>query len=151
MPANPVDTALLKNTPVLTDIAVTALAHVLKGSNCGNPETNPAWDLDGKSWLLNDTTTNPPTYVEDVNNAAIQFGIFPNPNNGVFKAAFHNIKGTVNIRITNLTGRTFMEQSRKAEQELTVVPFDLTVLPKGIYFIQVTHEGRQTTRKIVLH
>lgn len=156
MPTNPVDTTLLKSTPVLTDIAVTALAHILKGSSCGNPETNPTWNLDGKSWLLNDTipdptdTTNPPTYVEDVNNAAVQFGIFPNPNNGVFKAAFHNIKGIVNIRVRNLTGRTFIEKTQKAEQALTVIPFDLTMLPKGIYLIEAEHEGKRTTRKIVL-
>lgn len=154
MPGNPVDTTLLNNTPVLTDIAVTALAHILKGSGCENPETNPAWGLDGKSWLLNDTTdtTEPetPTYVEDVNNAAIEFGIFPNPNNGTFKVAFKDISGNIGIRIQNINGSVVQSKSTQGANGLTVVSFDLTTLPKGIYYMQVTNNGKQTVRKIVL-
>lgn len=154
MPTNPIDTALLNNTPVLTDIAVTALAHILKGAGCENPETNPAWGLDGKSWLLNDTTdtTDPetPTYVEDVNNAAIEFGIFPNPNNGTFKVAFKDISGNIEIRIQNINGAVVQSKSAQGTNGLTVVPFDLTTLPKGIYFMQVSNNGKQTVRKIVL-
>jgi len=154
MPGNPVDTTLLNNTPVLTDIAVTALAHILKGSGCENPETNPAWGLDGKSWLLNDTTdtTEPetPTYVEDVNNAAIEFGIFPNPNNGTFKVAVKDISGNIGIRIQNINGSVVQSKSTQGANGLTIVPFDLTTLPKGIYYMQVTNNGKQTVRKIVL-
>ncbi|OJV50891.1 MAG: hypothetical protein BGO31_10475 [Bacteroidetes bacterium 43-16] len=154
MPANPVDTTLLNNTPVLTDIAVTALAHIMKGSGCESPETNPAWNLDGKSWLLNDTTdtTEPtnPTYVEDMRNAAIEFGIFPNPNNGTFKVAFKDVTGNIEIRIQNINGAAVQSKSTQGATGLTVVPFDLTTLPKGIYFMNVTNNGKQTVRKIVL-
>lgn len=154
MPSNPVDTTLLNNTPVLTDIAVTALAHIMKGSGCESPETNPAWNLDGKSWLLNDTTdttapTNP-TYVEDVRNAAIEFGIFPNPNNGAFKVAFKDISGNIDIRIQNINGIAVQSKQAQGAAGLTVVPFDLTALPKGIYFMNVVNNGQHTVRKIVL-
>lgn len=154
MPSNPVDTTLLNNTPVLTDIAVTALAHIMKGSGCESPETNPAWNLDGKSWLLNDTTdttapTNP-TYVEDVRNAAIEFGIFPNPNNGTFKVAFKDISGNIDIRIQNINGAVVQSKRTQGATGLTIVPFDLTTLPKGIYFMNVVNNGKQTVRKIVL-
>lgn len=154
MPSNPVDTTLLNNTPVLTDIAVTALAHIMKGSGCESPETNPAWNLDGKSWLLNDTTdtTEPtnPTYVEDVRNAAIEFGIFPNPNNGTFKVAFKDISGAIEIRIQNINGAVVQSKQTQGTAGLTVVPFDLTTLPKGIYYMNVVNNGKQTVRKIVL-
>lgn len=158
MSGNPIDTAALKNTPVLTDIAVTALAHLMKGTSCESAETNPLWNLDGKSWLLNDTlpdptdTTTPPpvTYVEDVNNAAIQFGIFPNPNEGAFKAAFKNIAGIININIVSFTGKTVMSKTWKAEQGTAIIPFDLSTLPKGIYLMQVENNGKRTTRKIAL-
>lgn len=154
MPTNPVDTTLLNNTPVLTDIAVTALAHIMKGSACENPETNPAWNLDGKSWLLpvtdtTDTTGNP-TYVEDVRNAAIEFGIFPNPNNGVFKVAFKDVAGKIDIRIQNMNGVAVQSKTTQGTAGLTVVPFDLTALPRGIYFMHVMNNGKQTVRKIVL-
>ncbi|RYZ55547.1 MAG: T9SS type A sorting domain-containing protein [Sphingobacteriales bacterium] len=156
MANNPLDTVALKNTPVLTDIAVTALAHLMKGKQCESPETNPVWNLDGKSWLLNDTipdptdTTEQPTYIEDVNNASIQFGIYPNPNYGAFKAAFKNLSGNININIANMTGAVVMHKEMKAEKGFTVIPFDLTSLPKGIYIMQVTNNGKRTTRKIVL-
>lgn len=154
MPSNPVDTTLLNNTPVLTDIAVTALAHIMKGSACESPETNPAWNLDGKSWLLpvtdtTDTTGNP-TYVEDVRNAAIEFGIFPNPNNGVFKVAFKDVAGKIDIRIQNMNGVAVQSKTTQVTAGLTVVPFDLTALPRGIYFMHVMNNGKQTVRKIVL-
>ncbi|RQO29882.1 hypothetical protein DBR32_15005 [Taibaiella sp. KBW10] len=150
MSANPVDTTLLRSTPVLTDIAVTALAHLLKGTACENPQTNPSWNLDGKSWLLADTSTEHPTYIEDVNNAAIELGIFPNPNNGAFKVAFKDITGEISISIVNVNGAVSQSKKVKANTGLTVVPFDLTALPKGLYMMQVTNNGKQTSRKIVL-
>lgn len=156
MSGNPVDTTLLKNTPVLTDIAVTALAHIMKGAACENPETNPAWDLDGKSWLLNDSipdptdTTEEPTYIEDVNNAAVQFGIFPNPNDGTFKAAFKDLDGTVKVTIVTVTGTVVRQYEEKAVQQKAIISFDLTALPKGIYLMQAENNGKRTTRRIVL-
>ena len=56
----------------------------------------------------------------------------------------------IDIKVISMTGRVFIEKKEKAVQELTVIPFDLTTLPKGIYLMQVEQEGRRTTRKIVL-
>lgn len=145
MPANPIDITKLKSTPVLPDIAVTALAHLLKNTSCSDPESNPAWQLDGKSWLPDNTTA-----VEDVKDAAIEFGVFPNPSNGVFKLAFRDIRGTIDIHMTDISGRIINTRSVRPEAGLTVVPFDLTTLPKGVYTLQVRNGNRHTTRKVIL-
>lgn len=149
MPANPVDSIKLRNTPVLPDIAVTALAHILKGTTCADPQSNPLWNLDGKSWLLKDTATGP-TYVEDLDNAAIKVGIFPNPNQGAFKAAFSDINGKIQVQIVSLMGTVVMKKEEIAQGALTVIPFDLTSLAKGIYLMQVKNGDKQITQKIVL-
>ncbi|MNS83808.1 hypothetical protein D3C72_1176100 [compost metagenome] len=83
-------------------------------------------------------------------NAAIEFGIFPNPNNGVFKVAFKDVAGKIDIRIQNMNGVAVQSKTTQVTAGLTVVPFDLTALPRGIYFMHVMNNGKQTVRKIVL-
>ncbi|MFA6059179.1 MAG: alkaline phosphatase family protein [Taibaiella sp.] len=147
---NPVDTTMLKNTPVLTDIAVTALDHLVRGTGCGHPEENILWDLDGKSWLMTDTTSGP-TYVEDVEDAAVAFGVYPNPNDGAFDIVFKDIAGTVKITIVNIAGQV-VEQKMVSVKGDTMgkTRFDLKHLPKGLYSLQVQYGNKSTTRKMVL-
>lgn len=149
MATNPVDTTKLKATPVLTDIAVTALAHVLKynaTSTCSDPETNPKWQLDGKSWMPKTTSS----YVLANPNASIDFGIYPNPNNGDFKVAFRGVKGDIAINVVNVSGQTVFNNKTVANDGLTVVPVSLSAMPKGVYFLEVSHEGKTASRKVVL-
>lgn len=149
MSSNPVDATKLKATPVLTDIAVTALAHVLKyntTSTCSDPETNPNWKLDGKSWLPKTTSS----YVLADHNATVDFGIYPNPNNGDFKVAFRDMKGDISIAVMNVSGQTVFNNNIVAENGLTVVPVSLSTMPKGVYFLEVSNDGNTTTRKVVL-
>lgn len=149
MSSNPVDATKLKATPVLTDIAVTALAHVLKyntTSTCSDPESNPNWKLDGKSWLPKTTSS----YVLADHNATVDFGIYPNPNNGDFKVAFRDMKGDISIAVMNVSGQTVFNNNTVAENGLTVVPVSLSTMPKGVYFLEVSYNGNTTTRKVVL-
>ena len=146
MPSNPVNANTVKNTPVLTDIAVTALAHLVKGTACGAPQTNTAWNLDGKSWLPAGTTA-----VEDVQGAAIEFGVFPNPSQGKFQLAFRDVVGALDIQVLDVTGRIMTSHSVKGGAGLTTVPFDLTGFAKGLYNLRVVKDGSvQTTRRVVL-
>ncbi len=148
MPSNPVDPAKLKNTPVLPDIAVTALGHLLKYNTC-DPETNPVWKLDGKSWV---SKAQLPSYVEAVTNPAVEFGIFPNPNNGAFKTAFRNTKGQVNFHVVNSAGQMLVSKTAMADQSGNLIEqFDLSTLPNGMYYLQVENNGKHTTRKIVIN
>lgn len=149
MSSNPVDATKLKATPVLTDIAVTALAHVLKfntTSTCSDPESNPNWKLDGKSWLPKTTSS----YVLADHNATVDFGIYPNPNNGDFKVAFRDMKGDISIAVMNVSGQTVFNNNTVAENGLTVVPVSLSTMPKGVYFLEVSYDGNTTNRKVVL-
>ena len=145
MPNNPVNAQLLENTPVLADIAVTALDHLLKG--IVEPETFiPEWDLDGKSWLDNTTfVENDKKNWRDKNS----FDVYPNPSNGQFNVSFNEpLDGTdLRWKVTAADGRLISENeiARGSEQ----FEVDITALNAGIYFLSV-QDGKQTfTRKIL--
>lgn len=142
---NQVDTSLLANTPVLADIAVTALAHLLKGKKTPE-EFIPMWKLDGKSWLSKTT------YVED-NKAtwrdANSFDVFPNPSIGQFNIQLRqaNSSATARVTITSAAGQRLVEQvlPEGAEQ----FPIDVTGYEPGIYFLSIQDAGQVVTRRIV--
>lgn len=148
MPNNPMDADKLKATPVLTDIAVTALGHILKNhtnSTCSDPETNPAWNLDGKSWIPKATSS----YVLANHNSEVDFGIYPNPNNGDFKVALRNVKGDISVKVLSATGQLVYNNTTPAAASLTVIPVNLSSLPQGMYILEVNNGGKTATRKVV--
>ncbi|GIV33978.1 MAG: hypothetical protein KatS3mg031_1513 [Chitinophagales bacterium] len=69
-----VDFALIRESPVHTDIAVTALHHLIYDTGV-HPETKSEWELYGKSWL------SPPTAIADVQSQT-KFIIAPDPASG---------------------------------------------------------------------
>lgn len=146
MPGNPVNPATVKNTPILTDIAVTALAHLLKSTNCSDPAANPTWALDGKSWLPAPGTTS----VEDVKGAAIEFGVYPNPSQGIFQLAFRDQKGRIDLQVIDMAGRILQARAVTGANGLTTIPFDLTSLTRGMYQLRVSKGGLQSSRRIIL-
>ncbi|MCY1554992.1 hypothetical protein D3C87_2174440 [compost metagenome] len=68
----------------------------------------------------------------------------------MFKVAFKDVAGKIDIRIQNMNGVAVQSKTTQGAAGLTVVPFDLTTLPRGIYFMHVMNNGKQTVRKIVL-
>ncbi|MDX2002784.1 MAG: alkaline phosphatase family protein [Chitinophagales bacterium] len=57
--ASSVNTVLQKQSPVLVDVATTALHHLIYNSGIV-PDNYPAWNLDGKSWLCQIGLCDPP-------------------------------------------------------------------------------------------
>lgn len=131
-----VDLALLKQSPIQPDIAVTAIHHLIYDSGI-NPETKPEWQLDGKSWLT------PPTAIRETRpDNALQ--IFPNPAEDVLRVALpENIfSGTVKAEIFDLNGK-LQRSLHLAAQPAAVI--DLRGLNTGLYSLRLT--ARNETRQ----
>ncbi len=79
------------------------------------------------------------------NSSEVHFNIFPNPasekiNLQFFKEAYHN------ITISNAFGQTIFQTVNNSLD----FNFDMAELPKGIYFVQVKEEHKNSaTRKII--
>ena len=145
MPGNPVDSVKLANTPVLADIAVTALAHLLKGY--ATPQQFiPLWNLDGKSWLSSST------YVEDDKTdwrAANSFDVFPNPSQGQFSVKLKqpNQSGSARCVVSAVDGTRVREQELAEGRDQ--FDFDLSDLRAGVYFLSIQDQDQVYTRRIV--
>lgn len=134
----PVDPAKLKQTPVQTDIGVTALHHLLYDLDI-NPEEVPAWNLDGKSWLKKTTsikqnTTTQPNVV-----------LYPNPTSQFLSIWFENkTNETVNLTITNLEGKVFT--APVTTSNANKITLDIQNLAQGNYIATLTI-GKQVISK----
>lgn len=127
------DEADFSDAPLLVDIAVTAIDHLLPNIK---PDTVTAWDLDGRSWLIEpDTSTS-------INELDIKeaYSIYPNPTIGkiVLKA---NEDTSTKYYIYNAAGRK-VDTGEVIGSSTTI---DLTDQQNGIYYLQVlgtTHRER---------
>lgn len=134
-----IDTNVVHQTPVLTDIGVTTLHYLLRDQGI-NPQYHAGWDLDGKSWLAFGA------YVEE-NKQNDLFAVYPNPSNGQFVTRLENIGTDANYQISNASGQVVMTGIMKGAE---ATQFDLTSFPKGIYYITTTVGERTGTRRIIL-
>lgn len=138
------DEAAIDEVPVLTDIAVTALDHILKDLNV-DPEAETAWDLDGKSWLDFNT------FIEGNNADEGAFEVYPNPNNGVFTVVFPAKAGDVSTcALSDLSGRVVWTDQVVATGKRTPLPFDLSAFNAGQYILSLQTADQLLTRKVVI-
>ncbi|MGZ4044493.1 MAG: T9SS type A sorting domain-containing protein [Bacteroidia bacterium] len=70
------------------------------------------------------------------------FHIFPNPTSGVLKIKKEN--NPTKVKLYNALGAEVMGLSSSSDEEL-----NLSALPKGIYFVEITSGTEVVTRKIV--
>ena len=140
---NGVDIDLVDNTPILADIAVTALDHLLDG-DC-NLNSNPQWDLDGKSWI--ELTS----VVEDKKDG-VAFKVYPNPSEGKFIAVMDEVDANAKYNISDLAGRIVMEGSLNTLGSFNNrVQFDLTSLVSGQYVMNVFNGNQSFSRKLIIN
>lgn len=124
---NPVS---LKKNPVHTDIAVTALHHLLYETGI-NPESKTEWNLDGKSWLTNVTG------VDVLQYDTKHLYLYPNPSNGLVTVWFENPDNKeVSFTVTDISGRIIT--ANKIMEDRNKLTISMQNSPSGIYIITVT-------------
>lgn len=132
----------VSSTPVLTDIAVTAIHHLVRDNNCINSH-NTAWNLDGKSWIDNSL------FVED-NQTDNLFQVYPNPNNGIFDLVIDQVTQTdYMVTVTDLQGKVISTQQLHNYGTYQKTTFDLSQLQNGTYFVLVSGNNHTTTKRII--
>ena len=71
--------------------------------------------------------------------------IFPNPSTGLYTIELDESNGAF-IEVYNLLGKKVQD----VKQTGASTTFDLTGFPKGVYFVKVTTDGEQLSKKIIL-
>lgn len=129
------------------DIAVTALDHLLRGSSCTTP-INPAWGLDGRSWLDSLHTDSPngiKTYKQqrDVT-------VFPNPSSGMVTLWFENeTNEKITYKIWDQRGVEVELNEHAGLVNKNKLNLDLGDQAAGIYYIELLIGKEKITKKIV--
>lgn len=142
-----VDTAKQHESPVQPDIAVTALHHLIYDSGI-DPQHQPSWAFDGRSWLCemglcNDKTTGLSTIREEMSLA-----VSPNPSkDGRFTLWCDNFDTLLEIKVSDMNGHCVYRQSLNAfglKHQL-----DLSGLAAGTYLLTCTSGAKSSSKTIV--
>ena len=144
-----VDTAKQHKSPVQVDIAVTALHHLIYGSGI-RPENQPAWNLDGRSWLcemgLCNNKQTGPSSINEVTQQELAVKVVPNPStNGKITVWCENEDNQPAVySVSDMSGRIVKSEyfpSTTLKQHL-----DLSALSKGQYLLSI-HSGTKSAVK----
>lgn len=88
--------------------------------------------------------------VDDLANLTV-IDVFPNPAQGQLTVNIRGINGDdATIELVNVHGQSVALRNLNTTSEEIVEQFDLSELAKGVYFLNVRHEGRLTTQRVVL-
>jgi hypothetical protein len=90
---------------------------------------------------------------EEVNDITSDFIVFPNPNKGEFTIKYDLKKRSdVLVEIANINGITIKTIVNIQGQHTGnyQVPVDLRDVVNGVYFVNITNEGKRRTQKVVL-
>ncbi|WP_103867140.1 T9SS type A sorting domain-containing protein [Aquimarina sp. I32.4] len=92
------------------------------------------------------------TFKEDESASGLNFTIYPNPVRDQLNIEFNNLKSSSSISIKNMNGRILETDQLKALSKGATVKksMDVSDLPKGIYFVQITIGSKVVTQKIFI-
>ncbi|MBN1819619.1 MAG: T9SS type A sorting domain-containing protein [Prolixibacteraceae bacterium] len=137
-----------KDTLELNDYSLS----YLKFSNnmvLGNisPEFTEMDYIDFKTRLMEIITTSPP----EISESESHFRIFPNPNDGNFMFQCNSNNNTgIKIKIFNSMGQIETQHKIIPVSESQSFTFDISFMPKGIYFLEYISGSFRKTEKIII-
>ena len=74
----------------------------------------------------------------------------PNPSNGMFSVMFDlPTRGDAELRVIDVNGRVIYQETMNNFQGSYRKEFDISGKSKGIYYMQITQNGKTFSRKIV--
>jgi hypothetical protein len=131
-----------RTAPMIVDIAVTALDHLL---DVDTATFINQWDLDGQSWLSYST------YIADADDKNSSFSVFPNPNNGEFAVTIESYSPNPSeLNLTDLTGRVLKSFAIVPNALQAKVELNLNGMAPGTYVLRHTDGTFSTSRKVVI-
>lgn len=86
----------------------------------------------------------------DITENAPSIKLFPNPNRGNFKFLISNFKSDIEMRILNIHGQLIRKEILSVNTSPYTKEIDLSMMPKGIYFIQIRSNKMINIEKVVV-
>jgi hypothetical protein len=77
------------------------------------------------------------------------FSLYPNPTDGMLYVNIGDVKGSVRVRVTDMSGRTVIEQPMNIASG-SVSSIDMNGLRNGQYAVQVTTDDWTRTDRVQL-
>jgi len=138
------DDAVALNNPSQADIAVTALDHLFRGTNC-NP-VDPSWNLDGTSWL-DSLHSELPAGVEE-NKLTEDVKMYPNPATDILSLWFENeLNEDVTYVIFDMQGKEMLKDNNVAMMNANKLNVDVEKLKKGNYLLKLQVGSKSIVKK----
>jgi hypothetical protein len=142
-----VDPVKVKLSPVQEDIAVTGLHHLIYDTNI-NPEDQPAWDLDGKSWLKT-IYSNTTSSSQPLENATQHLIVYPNPTHDQANFWLDATPNQhLNVQLIDALGRAEVVPYHPVNENKFRV--DLSNHVCGVYRLQVTAGAHVYSETIII-
>jgi hypothetical protein len=134
-----------------------------KGSATVNPATNTTYSVavkDASGCTATSSITVKVVEAAQASQAATErvaveiaqqgMAVTPNPSNGNFNVLLNSFTGKTEIRILDASGKEVDNKSVNASGAQSIVPFNLTRLPKGMYIVNVISGDKSFQEKIVI-
>ena len=139
--------AVAEGNPSQDDIAVTALDHLFRGTQCD--PFNPAWNLDGQSWLDSLHVENPVGISENImKDATIK--IYPNPTSDFLTVWFENPLNTeVYPTIYDQLGNQVLNIKFISVNQ-NKMNIDISKMAHGSYYLNMNIDNETVTRTFVV-
>lgn len=93
-------------------------------------------------------TISEPTGITEMDNS-LEFGLYPNPNNGTFTINIENANGVYNVNVMNVIGQSVYQEVILVEGNNSEI-IDLGIVESGIYFVQLKGENEETIQKMIV-
>lgn len=124
-------------------------------STCSTYYVSKSSDQSAGSGIINVNVQAPDAEVEtglfDLQNEAISFQLFPNPNKGEFKLVMNeNITNETIITVNNLIGEVIYQNSFE-NSGLNSLEISLPNASSGIYFVHIKTQNKTSTQKVIIH
>ena len=82
--------------------------------------------------------------------SALDFSIFPNPNNGQFVIDYSGASGMAQIDVLTISGKSVVSEQRMMNSN-TQLDIDLGNGVSGMYFVRITMDEKSTVLKIIVN
>lgn len=80
-----------------------------------------------------------------------QIAVHPNPTTGLATVRFNSTTSdNIAVAVTDMEGREVLNMDQKAFVGTVEVPVDLTEVPKGIYFVNISQNGQTYSQRIIV-
>lgn len=80
----------------------------------------------------------------------IEFALYPNPTNGIFKLIITSDKATkIEVVVTDGTGKILFNTFHNILQGQNNIEFDLSAYANGYYFVRILENGKPFTAKVL--